>query len=78
MRRSKLENARLNHADDIHIVNRSFFSPEKIPKIKIFHMVAKENPEVIEGRRRLISVDILDSKEVAEDASIDNDDSALD
>ena len=41
-------------------------------------MVAKENPEVIEGRRRLIDVDILDSKEVAEDASIDNDDSALD
>ena len=41
-------------------------------------MVAKENPEVIEGRRRLIAVDVLGSEEVAEDASIDNDDAALD
>ena len=55
-----------------------FYSLDEIPKIKIFHMVAKENPEVIEGRRRLIAVDVLGSEEVAEDASIDNDDAALD
>ena len=54
------------------------FFPDKIPKIKICHMVAKENPEVIEGRRRLIAVDVLDSEEAAEDASIDHDDAALD
>ena len=47
-----------------------FFSLDKIPKIKICHMVAKDHPEVIERRRRLIYVDALDSDEVAEDASI--------
>ena len=41
-------------------------------------MVAKEHPEVIEGRRRLINVDVLDSGEAAEDASIDHDDADLD
>ena len=41
-------------------------------------MVAKEHNEVIEGRRRLIAMDVLDSEEVAEDASIDYDDAALD
>ena len=50
-----------------------FVPLEKIPKIKIFHMVASEHPEVIEGRRRLIVTDVLDSEEVAEDGSIDND-----
>ena len=39
-------------------------------------MVAKDHPEVIEGRRRLIAVDVLDSEEVAEDASIVHDDAA--
>ena len=33
-------------------------------------MVAKENIEVIEGRQRLIALDVLDSEEAAEDASI--------
>ena len=39
-----------------------FFSLEEIPKIKICHMVAKDCPDVIEGRRRLIAVDFLDSE----------------
>ena len=51
-----------------------FFSLDEIPKIKICHMVAKENPEVIDGRRQLIAVDILDSEESVEDASIVHDD----
>ena len=41
-------------------------------------MVAKEHPEVIEGRQRLIAVYVLDSEEEAEDYSIDHDDAALD
>ena len=59
-------------------VSRSFFSLDKIPKIKICHMVAKEHPESIEGRRRLIDVDLLDSEEASEDASIYHDDADLD
>ena len=55
-----------------------FFSLDKTPKIKIFHMVAKYHPEVIEGRRRLIAVDFLDSEEASEDASIVHDDAAFD
>ena len=39
-------------------------------------MVAKYHPEVIEGRRRLIAVDFLESEETAEDASIVHDDAA--
>ena len=54
-----------------------FFSLDKISKIKICHMVAKEHPEVIEGRRQLIAVDVLDSDEADEDAAIDQDYSAL-
>ena len=41
-------------------------------------MVAKEHHKVIEGRQRLIAVDVLDSEEAAEDASIVHDDAALD
>ena len=55
-----------------------FFSLDEIPKIKICHMVAKTNIELNDGRRRLIAVDVLDSEEEAEDASIDNDGAALD
>ena len=55
-----------------------FFSLDQIPKINICHMVASEHPEVIEGRRRLISTDVLDSEEEAEDVSIDNDGSDSD
>ena len=46
-------------------VSCSFFSLDKIPKINICHVVAKDRPEVIEGRRRLIDVDVLDSEEAA-------------
>ena len=53
-----------------------FFFLDKIPKVKICHMVAKDHPEVIEGRRRLIAVGVLDSEEAAEDASIVHDDAA--
>ena len=35
-------------------------------------MVMRENTEVIEGRRRLITSDVLDSDEAADDGSIDN------
>ena len=59
-------------------VSRSFFSLDKIPKIKICHMIAKEYTEFIEERRRLIAVDFLDSEEAAEDASIVHDDAAFD
>ena len=35
-------------------------------------MVTPENTDVIEGRRRLIATDVLDSKEAADDGSVDN------
>ena len=41
-------------------------------------MVAKEHPEVIEERRRLIALDVLDSEEAYEDDFIDHYDAALD
>ena len=53
-----------------YFVSRSFFSLDKIPKIKICHMVAKVHPEVIEDRRRLIDVYVLDSEEEAEVADL--------
>ena len=64
--------------DNKKIGSHLFFSLDEITKIKICHMVAKEHPEVIEGRRRLISVCILDSEEAAEDATINHDDAAFD
>ena len=48
----------------------SFSSLEKIPNIKICHVVLKEKPWVIEGRRKLIDVDVIDYEEADEDASI--------
>ena len=59
-------------------VSRLFFSLDEIPKIKICHMVEKEHPEVIEERRRLIAVDVLEAEEVAKDASIVHDDADFD
>ena len=41
-------------------------------------MVSNEQPEVIEGRQHLISVDVLDSEDADEDASIDHYDADLD
>ena len=41
-------------------------------------MVAKENLDVIEGRQRVSDVDVLESEEASEDASIVYDGSALD
>ena len=55
-----------------------FFPLDQIPKINICHMVAKEYTEVNEGRRRLISVDVFDSEEEAEDTSTDHYGDALD
>ena len=55
-----------------------FVSLGQTPKIKICHMVASEHPEVVEGRRKLISMDVLDSEEADEDGSIDNNCSDLD
>ena len=37
-----------------------FIYLDQIHKIKIYHMVVSEHPEVIEGRQRLIATDILD------------------
>ena len=55
-----------------------FFSLDKIPKIKICHMVEKYHPGFIEGRQRLIAVDVPDSEEAAEDSSIVHDGVAFD
>ena len=56
-----------------------FFVPlDQTPKIKVCRMVASEHTEVIQGRQRFISTDVLDSKEAAEDGSIHNDGAALD
>ena len=65
------------HGKNIFSVSH-FFSLDEIPKIKICHMLAEENPEVIEGTRRLIAVDVLDYEEAAEGASIDHDGAASD
>ena len=40
-------------------------------------MVASEYPEVIEGRRRFIAMDVLDSEDKDEDGSIDSNGYAL-
>ena len=40
-------------------------------------MVAKEHPVLIDRRRRLIYVDVLDSEEAVEDAAINHDDAVL-
>ena len=62
-----------------NILSLIHFVPlDQIPKMKICHMVASENPEVIEGRRRLIATDVLDSEEAAEDGFIDNNGAASD
>ena len=50
-----------------------FVPLDQIPNIKIYHMVASGHPEFIEGRRRLVATDFIDSKEASEDGSIDND-----
>ena len=55
----------------------SFVPLDQIPKIKIWYIVASEHPEVIEGRQRLISKDVIDSDEAAEDFFIDNNGAAL-
>ena len=44
-------------------VSHLIFYLDKISKIKICHVVAKEHPGVIEGRRRLIAVDVLESED---------------
>ena len=67
----------------LHGQNKSFclsliFFLDQISKIKICHMVVKEHPEVIEGRRWLISMDVLDSEEATEDNYFDSDGAALD
>ena len=41
-------------------------------------MAAKENPDFIEGTRRLLVVDVLDYEKTAEDSSIVHDDDAFD
>ena len=55
-----------------------FVTLDQIPQIKIFHTVASEHPEVIEGSRKLISTDVLDYDEAAAYGSVDNYGAALD
>ena len=55
-----------------------FVSLDHIPKLKLFHMVASEHPEIIGGMRQLIFTDVLDPDEAAEYGSIDNDGADLD
>ena len=62
----------------IFCLSFAFFFLDQIPKIKICHMVASENTEVIEGRQRLICTDVLDLDETYEDVSIDDDGYASD
>ena len=50
-----------------------FFSLAKSPRENIYHMVASEHSEVIEGGCRFISVDALDPEDAAEYGSIDDD-----
>ena len=50
---------------------------DQIPKIKIFHMVTKEHPAVIEGRRWFIALDVIESEDSSDDASIYHDSAAL-
>ena len=45
---------------------------------KIWHMVASEHPEVIEGRWRFIVTDVIWPKEESEDGYIDDDSAASD
>ena len=49
-----------------------FILLDQIPKIKIFHMVAIENPAGIEGRRQFIYMNVLEPEEADEDGSIDD------
>ena len=49
----------------------SFFVIYQIPKINIFHKVMRKHPEVIKGRWRLISTDIIDPDEEVEDGVVD-------
>ena len=51
----------------------SFVSLDQILKIKIFHIVVSEHPELIEGRRRFIAMNVPDPEESAEYGSIDYD-----
>ena len=41
-------------------------------KLKIYHMVVIEHNEVIDGRGQLIATDVIDSKDLYDDGSIDN------
>ena len=50
-----------------------FFALDQIPKIKICHMVASEHPEVIEGRLRSISIEVIDSEDSSGGCSIGDD-----
>ena len=55
-----------------------FFLLDQITKIKICHIFASENPEVIEGSWWLIATDVIDYEEAYEDDSIDNYGASLD
>ena len=51
--------------------------PRSNPQDKKCHMVASEHPDVIEGRWKLITMDVIHYDDSSEDVSIDNDGDAL-
>ena len=59
--------------DKKNVLSLIHFVPlDQTTKIKKFHMVASENPDVVEGRRRLIATDVLEYEYESKDGSIDN------
>ena len=63
--------------DKILFLSLIHFLSLEILKIKKYHMVANKYSEVIEPRRQLLSVDVLEYEEVAEYAFIDHYGAAL-
>ena len=56
----------------------SYFALDQIPKIKIFPKVMIKHPKNIEGMWWLISIDIIDPEDEAEDSVVGDDVTALD
>ena len=58
--------------DEERFVSLIIFSPDQIPKIKIFHIVIIKPAEVIEGRQRSIDMDVIDTEEAADYGVVDD------
>ena len=55
-----------------------FFCPWKNPQDEYFLEVLKKNLEAIEGRQRLVDMEIIDPEEAYEDVMVDDNGTALD